>query len=367
MITVKIGNLLASSAQTLVNTVNCAGVMGKGIALEFKKQFPAMFQDYLARCEAGQVQLGIPYLFTDLLGSSILNFPTKKHWRSPSRLQDIVQGLDYFVAHYEEWGIQSIAFPPLGCGNGGLDWSDVGPLMYAKLQHLPISIEIYAPYGTPHHQLTAQFLTQTAVPNSHIVGVKHPKLKDEWLALLEVVYLLSLEPYAPPVGRTIFQKICYIMTELGLETGFTFEQGSYGPFSEDINSALTVIANANLIQEQQLGPMTALLTGTEYKKIRREKASQLATFQKWIDKTVDLFSRIKNTAQAEEVTTVLYTARKLKKERGKENVSEQDVLEFILDWKKKWSKETISATIRHLEMLGWLELTYSDSLVFDLV
>ena len=369
MTTVKIGNLFESPAQTWVNTVNCVGVMGKGIALEFKKRYPAMFQDYVARCNAGRVQIGRPYYFSDLLGSSIINFPTKRHWRSASRLQDVKQGLDYFVDHYQEWGIKSVAFPPLGCGNGGLEWAAVGPLMYSKLNSLSIPVEIYAPYGTPARQLTADFLTNAVVVNETAVGIHHPKMKDEWLALFEVVYQLSKQPYANPVGRTIFQKISYIMTELGVNTGFAFTRGSYGPFSKDVQSALTVAANANLIQEQQLGRMTALIPVDEYTRRRSEIRGRIAPFQKWIDKTVDLFSRIKNTAQAEEVTTVIYSAKQLKSEHDPESVSEQDVFDFIMEWKKKWHNEdkqnAVSSAIRNLQMLGWVKLNYSDSLPYQ--
>ena len=158
MAIVKIGDLFNSSAQTWVNAVNCFGVMGKGIALEFKKRFPNMYKDYVARCKAGLVQLGYPYHYTDLLDNSIINFPTKNHWRSASHLQDIEQGLVYFLAHYQEWGIESVAFPALGCGHGGLEWTFVGPLMYKRLHNLPISVEIYAPYDTPAYQLTPDFL-----------------------------------------------------------------------------------------------------------------------------------------------------------------------------------------------------------------
>ena len=369
MTTVKIGNLFESSAQTLVNTVNCVGVMGKGIALEFKKRYPAMFKDYAKRCDAGLVQLGRPYHFADLFGTSIINFPTKKHWRSASRLQDIEQGLDYFVAHYQKWGIESVAFPPLGCGNGGLEWAAVGPLMYKKLNNLSIPVEIYAPYGTSTQQLTIDFLVTAQAANGAMVGIHHPKMKDEWLALFEVVYQLSLQPYANPVGRTIFQKISYIMTELGVDTGFTFNRGSYGPFSKDVQSVLTVAANANLIQEKQLGRMTALLPAAEYTRKRGEILPRIAPFQKWIDKTVDLFSRIKNTTQAEEVTTVIYSARHLKSENDPDSVSEQDVFDFIASWKKKWDDESkqhsVASTIRNLQMLGWAKLQYSESLPYE--
>ena len=130
---IKIGNMFESDVKTLVNTVNCVGVMGKGIAAEFKKKYPKMFDEYTAMCECGIVKPGLPYYYTDLTGASILNFPTKDHWRSPSRLSYIISGLKWFRENYQSLGITSIAFPPLGCGNGGLDWEMVGPIMYEYL------------------------------------------------------------------------------------------------------------------------------------------------------------------------------------------------------------------------------------------
>lgn len=138
------GNLFDSEMKTLTNTVNCVGVMGKGIALEFKNRFPEMYKEYRRLCDKGLVRLGEPYLYEDLFGTSILNFPTKNHWRSFSRIEDIEDGLDYFASKYAEWGITSIAFPQLGCGNGGLDWNTVRPLMTDKLDPLDLEVEIYA-------------------------------------------------------------------------------------------------------------------------------------------------------------------------------------------------------------------------------
>jgi O-acetyl-ADP-ribose deacetylase (regulator of RNase III) len=106
-----IGDLFASGVHTLVNPINCVGAMGKGVALEFKKRFPANFEDYAKRCECKQVRLGEPYPFRDLSGRLIVNFPTKDHWRSPARLSDIERGLDHFVRHFAEWRIESIAVP----------------------------------------------------------------------------------------------------------------------------------------------------------------------------------------------------------------------------------------------------------------
>lgn len=145
MLQVKTGNLFDSQAKTLVNTVNCAGVMGKGIALEFKRRFPEMYQEYVELCRRNLVKPGVPYLYQNLFGDSILNFPTKNHWRLPSKLSYIQDGLQWFREHYQENHIDSIAFPALGCGAGGLSWNVVSQVMYQALQDLPIEIEIYAP------------------------------------------------------------------------------------------------------------------------------------------------------------------------------------------------------------------------------
>lgn len=144
-ITFKTGDLLDSKMQTLVNTVNCKGVMGRGIALKFKHNFPAMFKDYEARCSKKEVQPGIPYLFKTDEGKLILNFPTKNDWKNPSRLHWIQTGLEEIKKNYKEWGIESLAIPPLGCGNGGLIWEEVRKMMVRILGDVAIPIEIYAP------------------------------------------------------------------------------------------------------------------------------------------------------------------------------------------------------------------------------
>ena len=129
------------NTQTIVNTINCVGVMGAGIALEYKLRFPEMFEYYVKRCRKHEVKIGIPYLYTHE-NISILNFPTKKHWRDGSELEWIELGLKYFKAHYKKWGITSIAFPKLGTEHGGLNWEDVNKLMVRYLDNLDISVVI---------------------------------------------------------------------------------------------------------------------------------------------------------------------------------------------------------------------------------
>jgi O-acetyl-ADP-ribose deacetylase (regulator of RNase III) len=361
-----IGDLFATQARAQVNTVNCVGIMGKGVAQEFKKRYPDMFADYAQRCARKQVRLGEPYLYQDASGILIVNFPTKDHWRSPSRLADIERGLDYFVRHHEKWGIKNVAFPPLGCGNGGLSWEEVGPLIYGKLRHLDIQVEVYAPYGTPKSQLEESFLGGPSQMELEGKGRKHEKLNPEWVVLIEVLLELEKQPYANPVGRTIFQKICYVLTEMGVETGFEFSKGSYGPFAEEVKLALHDFANRNWLQEERLGQMIALRVGPQYEKERPKYEEVLNRHEKRISKTVDLFSRIKNTEQAEEVLTVLFASRQLKQVKPQHEVAEQDLYEYILHWKKTWrtdaKKQAVASAIRNLVMLGWMRLRFSESL-----
>jgi O-acetyl-ADP-ribose deacetylase (regulator of RNase III) len=156
MINFKKGNLFDSKCTTLVNTVNCVGVMGKGIALQFKTKYPHMFTSYKNACSKGQLKNGgdiwifdmFEFLpFKEIISNypKILCFATKEHWRNPSKIEWIEKGLKTFVENYKKWNISSIAFPKLGCTNGGLNWEkDVKPLMIKYLDNLEnIKIEIY--------------------------------------------------------------------------------------------------------------------------------------------------------------------------------------------------------------------------------
>ncbi|QXN51646.1 MULTISPECIES: macro domain-containing protein [Pseudomonas] len=369
MIKVLIGDMFQSGAQTLVNTVNCVGVMGKGVALEFKKRWPGLMLDYESRCAKKLVEPGVPYMYTDILGTSIVNFPTKGHWRSASRLSDIEKGLDIFLEHYKAWNITSVAFPPLGCGNGGLEWGLVGPIMYKSLSKIDIPVVIFAPFGTPISQLTADFLSpqqSRLFHESEHKGTRNQKLNPNWIVLLEVLYQLESQPYAAKVGRTIFQKICHAVTALGVDTELEFKKASYGPFSDQVQRLLGTLANANLIIEAQFGRMNTLKTGPEYFNAREKFKEVLVANDSKISKAVDLFSRIKNTEQAEEVATVFYAVSKLKEDQNLTTVPEREVFDFVLAWKKTWDNETkreaIASAIRNLAILGWIRVSASECL-----
>lgn len=161
------GDILDSPAQVIVNTVNTVGVMGKGLALSFKKRYPDMFESYKKVCEKHQLTIGKLMLYKEA-DHWILLFPTKENWRNPSKLEYIEKGLMKFVSTYAEKHITSIAFPKLGCGNGELDWNLVRPLMERYLKPLPIDVYIYLGINNddiPEHreqQKTMKWLKENA-------------------------------------------------------------------------------------------------------------------------------------------------------------------------------------------------------------
>lgn len=364
MVKVLLGDILKSNAQTLVNTVNCVGIMGKGIALEFKEQFPDMFNDYVSRCNRKEVRLGKPYLYKRLTPPWILNFPTKGHWRSVSRIEDIVKGLKYLLQHYKEWGITSLAVPPLGCGQGQLEWKIVGPTLYRYISQLDIPVELYAPHGTPHEELQPEFLDQEIDIKPTEPGLAPERVKPAWVALVEILSRLEQEPYHWPVGRTTFQKIAYISTQEGLPTGLHYQKSSFGPFSPELKGIITRLVNNGLIREEQLGQMFAVKVGPTFVDARKAYLHELAKWESIIEKTTDLFMRMQ-TRQSEVVATVLFAANTLANSK-KEQPSETEVLTEVMQWKQKrrppLDNSEVAYTIRNLAALRWLRVKPSPDL-----
>lgn len=145
------GDIFNSQAQVIVNPVNCKGVMGKGLALAFKQKYPEMFAVYERDCQTGKLRIGRPTIYQKST-PWILNFPTKNHWRNPSKLEYIEKGLAFLLEHYKKAGITSIAFPKLGAQNGKLSWDEVGPLMAKYLSQTDIDVFIYIAEGDQEYQ-----------------------------------------------------------------------------------------------------------------------------------------------------------------------------------------------------------------------
>ncbi|WP_067488871.1 type II toxin-antitoxin system antitoxin DNA ADP-ribosyl glycohydrolase DarG [Actinomadura hibisca] len=239
MIVEESGNLLLDDAQALVNTVNTVGVMGKGLALQFKRAFPENFDAYALACAQGRVRVGEIFA-TSIDGDRwILNFPTKRHWRQPSRLDDVRSGLDALVRVIVEMDLQSVAVPPLGCGNGGLDWNVVRSLIIEKLGGLDAEIRLYG-LGTP-------------APEEMPVRSARPPLNRDRARLLAALNRYAVTAHEAGVAVDTntslleAQKVVYLLQGAGLDLGYRFERGHYGPFSNDLNRDISAMEGHYLI------------------------------------------------------------------------------------------------------------------------
>ena len=224
------GNLLEAPVEALVNTVNTVGVMGKGIALQFKQAYPAMFRAYEKACKAGAVKLGEVHVFDmgGLVGGPrwIINFPTKRHWRASSRVSDIESGLLDLVDTIKRLNIRSIAVPPLGCGHGGLDWTDVRPLIESTLGRLTdVRVLVFAPGATPE---------AAAMPNR----TERPKMTIGQAALIALMdrYLKGL--LDPFVSLLEIHKLMYFLQAAGQPLRLQYEARQFGPYAKNLRQVL---------------------------------------------------------------------------------------------------------------------------------
>lgn len=361
MIQLTTGDVLSADAQTLVNTVNCVGVMGKGVALAFKQRFPEMFRDYAERCREGLVRLGEPYLFRPLVEPWILNFPTKDHWRSVSRLSDIEAGLDHLAAHLTQWRITSLAVPPLGCGQGGLDWPTVGPVLYRRLEEMSIPVILYAPEDTPAEQVSIEFLMEGG---GQTASGSDSNIPAAWMALAVVIRKLERERYAAPVGRTSFQKLAYFATVANVPTGLEFEQRSYGPFANGLKAIQTKLINNGILAETKVGSMFEVRTGPAYRSVVRRRQDEIKPYAEEIERTADLMLRI-DTKRAEAFASAHFAAALLAHAKG-DRPTEAEVLAQVMRWKSRRRPPLVekdaAEAVRSLSILGWLDVEFSEAL-----
>lgn len=227
MIIFKKGNLLHDEAEALVNTVNCVGVMGKGIALQFKQAYPKMFTEYQKAARKKEIQPGKMHVVdTKSLFNPkyIINFPTKRHWKSKSRMEDIESGLVDLIKVVKDLGLKSIAVPPLGCGNGGLKWSEVRPKIEKAFEQLPeIEVHLYEPAGSPK-------------PDEIKIRTDHPKLTKA-----RALFLMLINDYSIPgykLSLLEIQKLAYFLQIVGEPLRLRFEKGKFGPYADNLNHVL---------------------------------------------------------------------------------------------------------------------------------
>ena len=225
------GDLLSADSEALVNSVNCVGVMGRGIALAFKRRFPDNFKAYKAACDWGELQTGRMFVFetSELTPRFIINFPTKQHWRDRSRLADIKAGLSALVAEVERRRIQSVALPPLGCGLGGLKWTDVKPCIHRALAGVAdLDTLVFEPYGADSAEVSLREQRRPAMTSGRaaLLGLMHRYLvglAEPFVTLLEV------------------HKLLYFMQEAGEPLRLRYVKAPHGPYAENLRHVLLAL------------------------------------------------------------------------------------------------------------------------------
>lgn len=232
MIEYKAGNLLTEDADAIVNTVNCVGVMGRGIALQFKKKFPENFKVYSSACKNEEVKPGKMFVFetgTFTNPKFIINFPTKRHWRGKSRIEDIESGLIDLVRVIKEYGITSIALPPLGCGLGGLEWDSVHSIIEKYLSPLrDVKVIVFEPKGAPSADKIAR-------------NVEVPSMTPGRAALIELIHRYLGGLLDPFITLIEVHKLMYFLQESGQVLRLKYTKAPYGPYAENLRHVLNAI------------------------------------------------------------------------------------------------------------------------------
>jgi len=224
------GNLLEAAADALVNTVNTVGVAGKGVALQFRQAFPDNFRVYEKAARRGEIKPGQMFVWETNRADQpyyIINFPTKRHWRGRSRIDDIRAGLRDLVRVILDRQITSIAVPPLGCGNGGLNWADVRPLIIEALSPLDVDVLLYPPQGAPD-------------PESMPVGTSKPRMTLGRAALLVLLRQYNEADWFRLSALEV-QKLAYFLQESGESLRLQYVKARYGPYAENLNHVLRVM------------------------------------------------------------------------------------------------------------------------------
>ncbi len=262
------GNILESPAQALVNTVNTVGIMGKGIALQFREAFPNNYKAYREACKNNEVRIGKLFVYTDnniLAGEKIIiNFPTKTDWRKSSEYEYIEKGLEHLVEIIAEYNIKSIAIPPLGAGNGGLEWEKVKKMIIEKLRNIDIEIYIYEPTKRIREHLKKEKV----------------KLTPARALLLYVLY--DLVKHGEFVSEFSSEKVSYFLQQFGAEKYFNlkFTPNFYGPYSGKVRYILNVLNGSYVMgysdmTKKPFQPLTILPDGYDMVKEYIEKNNEL--------------------------------------------------------------------------------------------
>lgn len=343
MINYIIGNILESKAQALVNTVNTVGVMGKGVALQFKKTYPNNFKAYEDACKKDKIVIGKMFVTFDsnlYTGDKIIiNFPTKKDWKKPSEYTYIEEGLNDLISVISKYKIKSIAIPPLGAGNGGLKWELVKKIIEGKLKHLDTEIFVYEPTAQIREQLKEERV----------------KLTEARALLLYVLY--DLVKNGEYVSEFSSEKVCYFLQRLGAKKYFNleFKPLFYGPYSGKIKYLLNALNGSYIIgfsdmNKKPFEPLTLVTDGYEAVKNYIEDNNELFSIAK---KTMEFLDGFYSDFALEILSSIDYIA-------SQHNTFDKETISEKLD---KWSyrksnmfsnPKYIDITIKHLQKVTFV-------------
>ena len=317
------GNIFESKAECLVNTVNCEGYMGKGIAYQFKLRYPENNKDYVRACKSGELHIGtIHYYMED--GIWIVNFPTKDKWREKSRMFFVEVGLDRLVEFINDRGPASIAIPPLGCGNGGLDWNEVRKLIDSKLDSVKENCQIFVYEPSMTYKAIAK---------------EAPQLNVSSLVLLQI--RMGLEKF----GAIRLQKTGFFVNYYLDEEYFKFDKWNYGPYSHSID----IVARGIREYQQFYGLENSKDTYEQaYRVICSKKAEdKLEKILPAVTKATEYVNKIGTDKKLEGIATVLYLIE------NNDNVDDEKIIELFKKWSddkaKRFSKSYILECINYLE------------------
>lgn len=344
MIELTQGDILNADAEALVNTVNCVGIMGRGIALQFRKAFPENFKAYEAACKAHQVQPGKMFMY-DLNRlynpRFIVNFPTKRHWKGKSRIEDIKSGLADLIGVVQQQQIRSVAIPPLGCGLGGLNWEEVRPLIIEAFQSVPeVAVLLFEPAGAPQ---AAAMVRENKVPNMTVGRAALLGLMRRYLAAV----------MDPTVTLLEVHKLMYFMQEAGEPLRLNYQKAPYGPYAENLRHVLShieghFISGYGDAEDRPDKPL-------ELKPYASEQAETFLTehkvTQQRFARVEDLIKGFETTFGIELLSTVHWVATR------EEAATAEEAITKIHDWnprKRMFESRHIHLAWERLRETGWL-------------
>lgn len=345
MIEMTSGDILKDDSEAIVNTVNCVGIMGRGIALQFKNAWPENFKAYEAACQREEVQPGRMFVFeTGHLTNPrfIINFPTKRHWRGKSRIQDIESGLKALVEEVVARKIASIAIPPLGSGLGGLEWDDVRPRIEAAMGAMPgVRVRVFEPKGAP-----------VADRMQHAREV--PKMTPGRAALVELMSRYIRGLLDPSITLLEVHKLMYFMQAAGERLRLAYVKGPYGPYGENLRHVLNAIEGHMVAGYADGGdapdkPLT-LVPGAE-DEATRFLGEHLETRER-LERVTDLVEGFESPYGLELLATVHWVMTE-----GDGGREAADVVRQVYAWndrKRQFTPRQIAIAVETLRTKGWV-------------